>query len=319
MTAAGLVPSYLRGLPMLAVATAAMYVGGALMLGAALATWSPGKNPRWVIGAMVLAALVFAAYALVRGSRLTRGEALGMVSAQVTSIAVLSWRTDVDLAALTNGAVLPIIGAYATWLLHPVGGRTVVYAGAVAWAVAVLGRDDPDLTSGVLSTLLQTVLAAEALGLLHRRIDRLTHTDELTGLLNRRGIFEYAERELAHARRRGRPLSLALVDIDGLREVNNRAGHSAGDALIRTIADFWAGLSGPGVRIGRIGGDEFVVVLPGHDTDSARRILADAAARSPHPWTSGVAEAGPRESLDEVRDRADREMYAAKPRPTTPD
>ncbi|GAA1544642.1 GGDEF domain-containing protein [Nocardioides humi] len=306
-------PAYLRDLPTLVVATTAMYLGGALMLGVALLAWSPGNNPRWLLGTLAVAAAACAVFALVRRTRFTRSQALVMVTLQVGVVAGLSWRTDVDVAALTNGAVLPIIGAYASWLLHPVAGRAVVYTGALCWAAVVLGRGEQALTSGVLSTLLQTVLAAEAFGLLHRRVDRLTHTDPLTGLLNRRGIVESAEQELSRARRRGRPLCVAMIDIDGLREVNNRSGHGAGDDLIRAVTASWAELADRGWRIGRVGGDEFVMVLPGLVEDLARELLAEAAARSPYDWTAGVAQAGPGETFEEVLDRADQAMYAAKP------
>jgi diguanylate cyclase (GGDEF)-like protein len=107
--------------------------------------------------------------------------------------------------------------------------------------------------------------AEELLDHLHRRereLLRLATTDPLTGLPNRRALFEALEAEVLRSRRYGHPLALLMIDVDGLREVNNARGHPAGDRLLAAVA----AVLREGVREvdlpARYGGDEFAVLLP---------------------------------------------------------
>ena len=104
------------------------------------------------------------------------------------------------------------------------------------------------------------------------RLAQLAQTDDLTGALNRRGFFEAAERELARATREGAETALLVVDVDDLKTVNDRYGHSLGDALLVRVAQTLAARSRRGDIIGRLGGDEFAVVLPGAGLDAAENL-----------------------------------------------
>ena len=104
------------------------------------------------------------------------------------------------------------------------------------------------------------------------RLAQLAQTDELTGALNRRGFFEAAERELARATRDGAETALLVVDVDDLKSVNDRYGHSLGDALLIRVAQTLAARTRRGDIVGRLGGDEFAVVLPGAGLDSAEHL-----------------------------------------------
>ena len=95
------------------------------------------------------------------------------------------------------------------------------------------------------------------------------HTDTLTELLNRRGIEERLERELSEAQEDRRPLSLVVFDCDDFKDVNDRAGHEFGDALLREIGLVLRRACPENGSAGRLGGDEFVVMLPGIDADQA--------------------------------------------------
>ena len=95
------------------------------------------------------------------------------------------------------------------------------------------------------------------------------HTDTLTGLLNRRGLEERLERELARAQEERRPLSLVVLDCDDFKDVNDRAGHEFGDALLREVGLVLSEACCPGGSAARLGGDEFVVLLPDADVDEA--------------------------------------------------
>ena len=85
-----------------------------------------------------------------------------------------------------------------------------------------------------------------------------------------RGFFEYAERELECTRQAGGKLSCLLLDIDFFKKINDAHGHSAGDVVLRQFAARLQGASRPENIIGRIGGEEFCVLLPGVDETGAR-------------------------------------------------
>lgn len=96
----------------------------------------------------------------------------------------------------------------------------------------------------------------------HERLRRQAVTDELTGLTNRRRFLELLRGEMARARRYGHPLSLLMVDLDHLKQINDQNGHAAGDAMLRGIAQcLRASLRGTDVPA-RLGGDEFAVLMP---------------------------------------------------------
>ena len=107
------------------------------------------------------------------------------------------------------------------------------------------------------------------------RLAQLAQTDDLTGALNRRGFFEAAERELARATRDETDTALLVVDVDDLKGVNDRHGHSLGDALLAQVAQTIATRIRRGDIVGRLGGDEFAVVLPGAGMDAAEHLALE--------------------------------------------
>jgi diguanylate cyclase (GGDEF)-like protein len=150
--------------------------------------------------------------------------------------------------------------------------------------------------------------------------------DHKTGLLNTRALERAAEQELERARRFGRPISVIVCDVDGLREVNNKHGHLAGDAALAAVADTLCDELRDYDLCGRFGGDEFVVVLPETALDEAlevaERIDRALAARSvatgrdsfPVALSTGVATLTPEHgfSLKALLADADATMYKAK-------
>jgi diguanylate cyclase (GGDEF)-like protein len=113
-------------------------------------------------------------------------------------------------------------------------------------------------------------------------LGRVTATDVVTGIANRRQFDELLEREWRRARRGGDPLSLLLVDIDHFRLYNERHGHPSGDACLRSIAELLTGFCRrPADLVARCGGDEFMVLLPQTRRNGAEQVahrIVDAIA-----------------------------------------
>lgn len=302
----------LRALPALPATTASIYGVSFVLLVVSAVTWQPGRNPRWVLAVLAVVALAFVVWILVRGSRFTAAEALPMVAAHVGIIGCLSWTTDVMLGAFSNGTVLPVVAVYVLWFLHPVAGRVVLYAGLLWWFVAVVHHGATGMVPFAIGLVVQAAIAAEVFVRIKRRMDDLARRDHLTGALNRFGITEVLDRELARSQRRGQPMSVVAADLDGLRAVNNAHGHRAGDELLETIASHWSRNLRRGDALGRIGGDEFLMVLPGTSRLEAEQIVDRLVESSPGPWSAGAAEMKQGDTAQTMLERADQRMYGAK-------
>ena len=301
-----------RRLNALVAVTALIFVldGVALTCGALVHT--PGTNSPPRLAALALVALVLAAYAVVRGSRFSTAEATVMLAFQMVGIASMSRTTNLDLGALSNGFEISILGAYASWMLaRPAVG--VFYVGLALWVIALALRGD--LYLGVAGALfaVQAVVTTEVVRVLRNRVRRLTHVDPLTDVLNRRGVEDAARTMMQRRGGRGVPICLALIDLDDLRWVNNQRGHLAGDALLIAAAREWReALRHAPVTVGRVGGDEFVLLFTGIDEVAARDMLASLRSSSEVSWTAGLAKVRPGESFSQTLARADAEMYANK-------
>ncbi|UDY23823.1 GGDEF domain-containing protein [Nocardioides sp. Kera G14] len=299
-----------RSLPPLTVASTLIYSLAALALLIATVWYQPGKNPRWVLGCLALVAVLFAVGTFARGRRFTTSEATALLAVYLGVVAALTWTSNLDLAAFGNGLALPLLGIYTSWLL-PRRAVIVFYAGLVAWVASVTHRGDDVLTSMAFIIAAEAVVMSEVVRILVVRISRLMYTDSLTGAHNRAGLIRRADRLIDVARRRDEPISIALIDLDGLREVNNAGGHRAGDELLTRATHEWL-TTFDGDVVGRLGGDEFVVVLAGLDECAAARRLAEARASASVPWTWGVAQLRPEDTLATLLDRADLRMYEGK-------
>jgi diguanylate cyclase (GGDEF)-like protein/PAS domain S-box-containing protein len=167
-----------------------------------------------------------------------------------------------------------------------------------------------------------------AIALENARLFKESHTqaitDELTKLFNRRGLFELGEFEFARARRIGRPFAAIMLDIDHFKAVNDLHGHAAGDYVLRMLAERCRHGSRAVDLIGRYGGEEFILLLPETNLESARLIaerLRNAITKDEYNSDAGslritvsvgVAEMSEADTLKTLIDRADTALYQAK-------
>jgi diguanylate cyclase (GGDEF)-like protein len=154
----------------------------------------------------------------------------------------------------------------------------------------------------------------------------LATTDALTGALNRRRFFEVAEEETARAQRYGRDVSIAMIDADHFKSINDRFGHATGDLALKALVVGAQGEIRRSDTLARVGGEEFAVLLPETRLDAAvatmeRVRLAVAAQPLEHEGEAftltvsiGVVSRMPDESLEAMLRRADEALYAAKQR-----
>ncbi len=181
-------------------------------------------------------------------------------------------------------------------------------------------------------TLLATAAVFGGFGfLLGRRTDRLQRSrdiyqelatrDGLTHLLNARGFQRHYNRAVEQARRSRQPISLLLVDVDHLKEINDRHGHSVGNEALLRVAGALESCKRPGDLACRWGGDEFVILMPGAPAAAAVRLAESVLQKLESDTfeaderisvTIGLASEEEGARADDLFERADRALYAGK-------
>ena len=190
---------------------------------------------------------------------------------------------------------LPIAGA--AYFVGLTAGLSVAAASALTWLLAELvgGHLYSSTPIGVWNTIsrllsfagLALLLAALRRGYEHQK--ELAYSDVLTGARNRRRFLELIEVEITRARRFRRTFTVVHFDLDGFKAVNDRLGHSEGDAVLRAIVE----VAGRTLRetdlVARLGGDEFAILLPETDAETARGAVSKlqaslTEAMQQHEW-----------------------------------
>jgi len=291
---------------------AALYlVSGALCFTGAAWPMDPGTpvGLLWALGAVgVVTGVALAAY----GRPLEPGLVHTAVAVVSLFVAVLAWRSATAMGIVGLGPALIAIALYAAHVLPPPAARA--HAGfLVAVSSAGAAAAEPSGFFQAWLALAVTVLAlAEAQSRLAQKLRSAADTDALTGVANRRAWESEASRHLARALRTGEPLSIAILDLDDFKAVNDRQGHGAGDALLRDLAAAWTTRLRHADLLGRYGGDEFVLCLPATDADGAVELLAQLEETHPFRWSVGLANVQPGDTLTSVLSRADEYLYLRK-------
>lgn len=204
------------------------------------------------------------------------------------------------------------VAVYVCWffspraaMVHLVGAATVlavvlaverVAAGPAVWLL-VMGT--ASVVGVVVSIMRSQLLAA-------------TTIDSLTGVPTRQVFATVFAQEVVRARRRRTPLCLCLLDLDGLKAINDREGHAAGDEVLATAARAWRASLREGDLLVRFGGDEFVALLPECGPDDADRIVCRLRDSTDIAWSYGLAWWHEGDTVTDVLRRADDELYKTK-------
>ena len=198
------------------------------------------------------------------------------------------------IAALTGPAVLAV----------------QAISGEVTDAFAIAG------SSTVLFLLVVTRLAGlvRHIDAQSRQLRELARTDTLTGLSNRRDWTAHLPLATEQARRRGEPLSIAMIDLDHFKRFNDEFGHPAGDRLLKSAASAWLAQVRSIDKLARYGGEEFILLFAGTGLADAISLVDRLRPVTPlgQTFSAGVAEWDGGETSDELIARADRALYAAK-------
>jgi two-component system cell cycle response regulator len=221
----------------------------------------------------------------------------GDVEAFRTAIVLLD-RPDVDLDA----AILALHRGVQDFLVEPVSDGELVARVTAAGRMKVLQEELVEQT---------------------RRLETMVFEDTLTRLANRRYILTQLGALVSGARRHGRPLSAAIIDIDHFKAVNDRHGHATGDRVLVAVATALGSHLREEDHLGRLGGEEFLAVLPDTGADAAARVIeklrcevADAVVEvdgAPLRITVSIGAATwEDETPEELLQRADDALYAAK-------
>lgn len=208
------------------------------------------------------------------------------------------------------GLTVSVISSVAWYMADSLGGASYSYPAIRYWNAAVR------LGFFVVVTLLLPALKAL------EREKEIARIDDLTGAANRRHLLEVAQNELERSRRYKHPFTIAYIDVDGFKAVNDRFGHQAGDELLCSIVRRAKSHLRKTDLLGRFGGDEFMLLLPEISHDAAQMTvkkiqsaLQDEMGRCHWPVTFSIGavtyQDGPM-TADELIGRADDLMYSVK-------
>jgi diguanylate cyclase (GGDEF)-like protein len=269
-----------------------MHKGWDLLIGAVLCPsgillWTVRRHaPRWTMHAGLFAGTcgITGAVWAAGPTAQTQAPALFYVFVSAFTGAFLTRRLAVGYVSLVGAEYAAVMALH--WRAEM----------ATQWAMTMIAVTVPCMVISTLVTRLRT----------------LALCDSMTGLANRRLLDELLPARLARAQRENLPLSVAALDLDGLKVINDIAGHAAGDEVLKTAADEWSTALRTGDVMARIGGDEFILVLPDADVPAAQAAVQRLRAAAPRIAFSAGVVCWCGEEVDELLRRADAALYEAK-------
>ncbi|MFT4232905.1 MAG: GGDEF domain-containing protein [Leucobacter sp.] len=295
---------------------------GALLLGLTLVVdllFHQHMTSPWLTWGLLVVCLTGSATAFALGRRVSRWIGIGAVLLFIAaSYHYMSLASD-PLSVVSSIQQIPVVAFYLGWFVRPRLAVPLVVVSLTVFGAAMAGNPQlsregaigaPVAVHGILS-----LLFCYSVGFyLWRRQVRVAETDALTGAFNRHGFMERLDQRLHRLRRspaRG-GFCVAAIDFDDFKRLNDAQGHAAGDRALRDTALVWRRETRVGDVIGRVGGDEFTLLLAGIDARECETVLARLRQGSEHAWSWGVAEAVPEDSPEELLERADRMLFERK-------
>lgn len=312
---------------------AALYLGRPWVEGLAMFGW---------IGATVLEV---AAYCLFFRLRQWQRKIFPLAAASVVAVVCgivlgasrlhMQWILSIIVAVFASGAAIVLLGQRKAPLLQRIiGVNDGLFALAIwSWLLLQQGRIDTTLTpvgglAYLFSYLMMIVNGFGFLLLSKQRDDiqmqRLATIDGLTDTLNRRAFFERADAARQLALRMRKPMALMMLDLDHFKQLNDGFGHACGDEALRVFADTARSTMREHDLMGRLGGEEFALAMPGTSLDGARQAaerlrlavteapLLSCASTYRMTVSIGVVLIEPNEALTAALARADHALYSAK-------
>jgi diguanylate cyclase (GGDEF)-like protein len=301
------------GRPVIGWSLALLFAFKGLVSLATVAFPISATEPTGLVAGMGATGLVagFAVWLFARQITLLGCELLAGVGALATS--------DLIAHATTHGGMMlaafayPWIAIYSAHFFPRRGVNAIGLLISVAFGVALVVSGLSHIAIYWLVVTITIWSICLLLGNLSESLRREIGTDHLTGLLNRSGFLAAAVRERALATRTGSPLTVAVIDLDDFKDVNDRDGHAAGDRLLASLAWVWRERLRPSDILARHGGDEFVLLLPCTSVEGADAALTRLRGEGdPVSWSIGVSEWLAGEHLDAALSRADALLYEAK-------
>lgn len=229
----------------------------------------------------------------------------------VTGVLISAAPTDAGAVSLMIGLVS--VGVYAGFW----GSRRVIIAVMAAIVLAgtlgilVGGRFNPSLASAWVTIAIFGIALVFVIHALVSALEQQALIDPLTGVMNRRGLRALTQmRQASGSSVQHR--SIALIDVDDFKCINDDRGHAEGDRVLRDLADYWvAGLRSEDLVV-RLGGDEFVLVFSRVEPDAAEELIGRLRNGSPVPWSYGIASWPEGAAFDACLRDADMRLLEAK-------
>jgi len=293
------------------LALAALLLGAAASLAIGVVAPLSDQAPVGLGYAMLPLALAMTAATLWIGDQVPRSFLLGEVLLATLLNSVLVAAATTRVGALGDAIAYGWLAVYVA-LFFPRAAHWFVLVVAAGFGAGLLASGLSGMLTLWLLVVLTTWVLAAVLGQLSRYVQRQMVTDPLTGVLNREGLAQ-AGAGIERRRRRGDdPLAVAILDLDGFKLVNDREGHAAGDALLAEACQAWRRTLRGSDVLARVGGDEFVVLMPGTTAEQATAVLERLRHAHPVEASAGIAGLRPGESLHDCLARADRLLYDSK-------
>ncbi len=270
-------------------------------------------QPDTVIVVVGLCMLMIGLALWVFAWRVSMAALQGVMYTSALLVGVLVANANTDRGALLAAFSYPWIMVYAAHFFSRRASVTLAGVISASFGVALALNGLPGGLTDWLLVSVAVLATGVILGDLGETLRRQADTDYLTGLLNRSGFLAAATRERAVSDRSGQPLTLAVLDLDGFKKINDRDGHAAGDRLLAMLGRDWRASVRSGDILARHGGDEFVLLMPCTEPSGAEAVLARMRTRQDAVrWSYGVSGWLGGESLDAALARADRQLYRAK-------